>query len=203
MNRVLEIVGLTTIFAIVVNTVRTGFPLTSFDHQLFLDYVKTIFSWPFVIFILGIISILKFSSSIRIFLESIRLSKAGPFEFLEKQSPFPVKEADKQIDSVSKTDKEKIENLLVRAEFFEFSYFNLFFVYNTKQALIWFYGNSQSTKDNFVESFALPQQVINQKAEKETIFNILLANALLEQNGILFFTSEKGKRFLQYLGYQI
>ena len=95
-----------------------------------------------------------------------------------------------------------IVSLAKRAELYEFAYLNLYLVYNSKLALLWFYKVS-FTKENFINSFPLPPQIINQTAEKEAIFNALLANGLIEQDGILFRITEKGKRFLKYLGYNI
>lgn len=87
-----------------------------------------------------------------------------------------------------------------RAELYEFSYLSLYLVFNSKFALLWFYNqiSNSSTKENFNSQFILNNQVINPFAEKEAIFNALLVNGLLEQNGILFKTSEKGIRFLKH-----
>jgi len=87
-----------------------------------------------------------------------------------------------------------------RAELYEFAYLSLYLVFNSKLALLWFYNqiSNSSTKENFTSQFILNSQVINPFAEKEAIFNALLVNGLLEQNGILFKTSEKGIRFLKH-----
>ena len=98
---------------------------------------------------------------------------------------------------------EAIKYLIERAELSEFAYLTLGLVYNTKVALMWFYlqPSHSSTKENFINLYTLPPQIINPLAEKEVIFNTLLTNQLLEQNGLLFTVTDKGKRFLKYLGY--
>lgn len=87
-----------------------------------------------------------------------------------------------------------------RAELYELAYLSVYLVYNSKLALFWFYNqtSSSSTKENFISQFILFGQVNNPFAEKESIFNALLVNELLEQNGALFKISEKGIKFLRY-----
>lgn len=98
-------------------------------------------------------------------------------------------------------DKEQaIKYFAERAELYEFAYLSLYLVFNSKLALLWFYNQTSntSTKENFNSQFILNNPVINPFAEKEAIFNALLVNGLLEQNGSLFKTSEKGTRFLKH-----
>jgi hypothetical protein len=201
-------------------------------NQIILEYLRVILSWPLLTFILLIIFLFKFANSIKVFLENLRSLKAGPFEFSQQQKPPEeinkkiedkleesgitlTKEQLKQIEETFETlSKEKqnkefqiskqgevIRYLAERAELYEFLYLNLYLVYNSKIALFWFVN--PSTKDNFIYSFPLPPQIVNQTAEKEAIFTVLLSNGLIEQDGLLFKISEKGKRFLKFLGYNV
>jgi len=201
-------------------------------NQIILEYLRVILSWPLLTFILLIIFLFKFANSIKVFLENLRSLKAGPFEFIQQQKPPEeinkkiedkleesgitlTKKQLKQIEETFETlsrekqnkefqiskQEEVIRYLAERAELYEFLYLNLYLVYNSKIALFWFVNSS--TKDNFIYSFPLPPQIVNQTAEKEAIFTVLLSNGLIEQDGFLFKISEKGKRFLKFLGYNV
>jgi len=201
-------------------------------NQIILEYLRVILSWPLLTFILLIIFLFKFANSIKVFLENLRSLKAGPFEFIQQQKPPEeinkkiedkleesgitlTKKQLKQIEETFETlsrekqnkefqiskQEEVIRYLAERAELYEFLYLNLYLVYNSKIALFWFVNSS--TKDNFIYSFPLPPQIVNQTAEKEAIFTVLLSNGLIEQDEFLFKISEKGKRFLKFLGYNV
>lgn len=120
-----------------------------------------------------------------------------------------LKEISEAFDNISKEKEKKevevanqgqaIKYLLERSELYEFAYLNLLLVQNSKIALVWFHSQplNSSTKENFMAQYILPPQIINPIAEREAIFNVLLVNGLLEQNGALFKVSEKGMRFLK------
>lgn len=201
------------------------------EYTLIKGYFELLFSWPVAISIIGLIFIFKFSQSVKIFLENLNFLKVGPVEAGQRQQPTTSKDIEEkvtenleqqgitlttqqlqQIDQAFQeketllTNKDKtIKYLLERAELFEFSYLTLSLVYNTKVALMWFYLQllHSSTKENFINSYILPFNITDPLAEKEAIFNALLTGQLLEQNGSLFNVTEKGKRFLKYLGFNI
>lgn len=136
-------------------------------------------------------------------------------ENLQEQGITLSREQIKQIDEVfSNLTKEKetkeleiankdqvIQYFIERSELYEFAYLSLYLVYNSKNALFWFYNqtSSSSTKDNFISQFILSSPIINPLPEKEVIFNALLVNGLLDQLGALFKVSDKGIRFLKYI----
>ena len=60
-----------------------------------------------------------------------------------------------------------------------FSYLDLFLVYNSKSALLWFYNHPWITKKYFVDNFELANVLIGQDNQKEIIFTVLLQNFLL------------------------
>jgi len=197
-------------------------------NQIILEYLRIILSWPTAVFFIGTIFLFKFSNSIKIFLENLRSFRAGPFEFSQQQSSpqeiekkveekleksgitlneEQLKQIEKTFEALSKEKEDKeikisrqeevIRYLVERAELYKFLYLNLYLVPNSKNALFWFI--SPSTKDYFIYSFPLSPQIVNQIAEKEAIFNALLSNGLIEQDGLLFKISEEGKRFLKFL----
>jgi len=100
-------------------------------------------------------------------------------------------------ESELKNKDELIKFLIERSELYEFAYLNYFLVQNSKLSLFWF--QNSSTKENFVGNFLLAGQVANPTTEKEAILSVLLSNSLIEEEGILFKVSEKGKRFLKYI----
>lgn len=99
-------------------------------------------------------------------------------------------------DEQIKNKDQLIEYLAVRSELYEFMYLNLYLVQNTKLVLLWF--NVQPfTKDFFNLSF---QNTIPNPMEKEAIFNALLNNQLTKAAAGNFKITEKGFRFLKFIG---
>lgn len=196
------------------------------EYTLVKDYLSIILSWPIVVLALGLIFLFKFSQSIEDFLKNSNLRKAGPLEFEQRQQGPSSKDIEEkaavginltqgQFQQIEQAFQEKetqlankdeaIKYLLERAELFEFAFLNLNLVYNTKVALMWFYLQTghASTKENFIALYILPPNIPNPEIEKEAIFNALFVNQLIQQNGNLFEVTDKGKRFLQYLGFNL
>ena len=188
MRKTIKLVSL--IIILIISIIMLCRSHVTINHQLILDYLRLIFSWPCVVLVIGLIFISKFSDSIKSFLKNIHSLKAGAFEVMQHQEPSSAK---------GKTTKKSESKNRVR--FFEFAYLNLHLVYNSKLSLLWFYRINKSTKENFLALFSLSPQIVNPYTEKEVIFNTLLVNKLLEQEKSLFSVSEKGKQFLRYLGY--
>ena len=130
--------------------------------------------------------------------QGITLSKEQIQQIDEAFSNLAKEKETKEQENASKD--QTIKYFAERAEIYEFAYLSLYLVYNSKLALSWFNNqiSNSSTKENFTAQFPVHPQIINPLAEKEAIFNALLVNGLLEQNGILFKVSEKGTRFLRY-----
>lgn len=201
------------------------------EYTLLKDYVAFFFSWPFVVLLLGLTFILRFSDSIKKFLENSNFIKAGPVELGQRQQLPSSKDIEEKAtesleqkgvnltpeqlqaieaafndkDSQLANKDQAIKYLLERSELFEFAYLNLILVFNTKTALLWFYfqPSNSSTKENFMNSYSLSTQISDSLVEKEAIFNALLVNQLVETDGGLFKVSEKGKRFLRFQGHNI
>lgn len=131
--------------------------------------------------------------------QGITLSKE---QFQQIDDAFNNLSKEKETKEQESANKDQIIKYFVeRSELYEFAYLSLYLVANSKLALLWFFNqpSSSSTKENFIAQFILPPQIINPFAEKEAIFNALIVNGLLEQNGILFKVPEKGIKFLKHV----
>lgn len=83
-----------------------------------------------------------------------------------------------------------------------FSYLDLFLVYSSKSALLWFYNHPYITKDYFTNNFILPNFVVDQNNQKEIIFNILLQNYLiLKDVRDLYSVTNIGRDFLIFINF--
>jgi hypothetical protein len=193
--------------------------------QIILGFLKTLLSWPAVLFWISLIILIKYVRTIEIFIEEITKKitklKYGKFEAELLQQKVSEKDGSpKEEDLVM---KERIENLLKekdesrgqiekskeiikylegRVKGFEFAYLSLWLNPNSKRALQWF--SPGHTKKEFIEQFKiLPikifQSVEDAKNEKEVIFNALSANRLIiSQSDGRFIPTEKGKELLNY-----
>lgn len=96
-------------------------------------------------------------------------------------------------------DKDRfIKYLIYRSERYEFLYLNLYLVTNTKSILNWFNTMVGVTKELFNLYF---QTTITTPLEREAIFNALLSNGLIELSGANYKISDKGIRFLRFIGF--
>ena len=172
--------------------------LTLQEYIIIKDYLSTLLSMPIIILIIVFAFFYKFSPSIKIFLENSRISQAGPIGISQHQTPTAPTEETVATEGGNGEATERVEN-------FEFAYLNLALVLNTKFALMWFFiqSNHSSTKENFLNSYILSPEITNPTIEKESIFNALLVNQLIEHENGLYRITEKGKRFLRFLGYNI
>lgn len=93
--------------------------------------------------------------------------------------------------------EEFINGLKSRCELFEFSYLNLLLVLNTKRVLLWFNSQVSVTKEYYSLVF---EPSIPPPIEREAIFNALLSNGLIiaTQNG--YKITDKGIKFLRFIG---
>jgi hypothetical protein len=195
--------------------------------KIILEYFKVLLAWPVMAFIISMVFLFRFTDSIKHFIEKHYLRKFGSAEFesqnrdtliqeklttntngeiisLEQMKSFE-SELEKLRSNISTKHEEiqqkdgLIDFLIYRAEYFEFSYLNLFYVLNTKNVLLWFFSVRQATKDFFSLTY---QSVIQSPFEREAIFNALLNYEMIkpQDNGMVCIT-DKGIRFLKYIGY--
>lgn len=168
------------------------------EYTLIKEYLSVFISWPVTVLIIASILFFKFSKSIVIFLENSKLSQAGPLGVESRQeNTAPVEQ------NTSNNGDSETRILEEKKERFEFLYLNLVLVLNTKYALLWFnfQPSLSSTKESFISIYQLPPVIINPIIEKEAILNALLTSQLLESNGNILKLTEKGKRFLKFIGY--
>jgi hypothetical protein len=97
--------------------------------------------------------------------------------------------------------REAVSYLRERADFFELQYLSLYLVQNSRAALLWFYSQPEraSTREYFFTQFDPPTAVPDLAREKEIIFNVLLVQGLLDQQGAVLRLAEKGVRLLRHI----
>lgn len=165
------------------------------EYTLAKDYIAVILSFPTVVLILGLILLLRFASSIRIFLENSLIKGAAGLELDQKR------QEQTQVVVEATIDSGESATILV-SELRRFRSLDNLLVYNTKIALHWFYlqNPNGSSIINFTNSFKLQPEIINPDIEKSSIFNALLRNGLVEASGENYKVSSEGKEYLKYLG---
>lgn len=202
------------VILLIQNHVSVVHDLHGTDWVLIKDYLAVILTWPTAILTLGLIFIYKFNNSIKIFLEKINYLKAPGVELSQQQSispspPSQDQQNDQQIVENLSADKtnegitltpEQLNDLAAAFEKIEFKYLALHLVQNTVFALLSI-STSPITKDYFLQAFQLPSQIINPNLERQAIINELLSNELVVENSLLKIT-EKGNRFLRFMGYK-
>lgn len=167
------------------------------EYALTREYLALLFSLPLAILILGLVFIFKFSDAISTFLKNSKPSQLGPLGVAGTQTE---RSAESLIPTTATdSDKGTIGSKLLQ----DFTYLNLALVLNTKNALLWFYlqPSQSSTRENFMNTYGLPPQIINPILEKEVIVNVLLTSELLKlENGMLTVT-DKGEKFLRFINF--
>lgn len=126
---------------------------------------------------------------------------------LSKQDVQAIAEGIENLQTENKTKQQTIDalrdlvvQLANRSEFFEFKYLNGFLVLNTKIVLRDFYNIGPMSRDSFIRSIFVPASVIDKLSEQLAIHSALLVNGLIEENGSLIKVSEKGVRYLKFIG---
>jgi len=124
---------------------------------------------------------------------------------IDELGPF-LKNIKEDLQNKDKTIEEKeklIKGLFNLVRFYDFSYLNLYLVFNSKLTLLWFYNQGlqhSSTKELFLLTFPLPPQIQNPQLEKEAIFAALTSNNLLNlTENAIYKVSPKGEQFLKHI----
>lgn len=195
--------------------------MTFKSPEFWLEIIKVVFSASLLGFIFALIFISKFYDSIKKFLSEKKIDKVGPLGLGDRQMESLIrteeedskkeniedmmgklKNLEEEADKKDATIKEKDDyiNLLQQVnEFNEFSYLNLFFVPTTKSVLLWVNNNGITTKDLYSLQY---QTLIPDPLQRETIWSVLLNNGVLDLvSGNSYKTSDKGIRFLKFIGY--
>lgn len=126
---------------------------------------------------------------------------------LSKQDVQAIAEGIENLQTENKTKQQTIDTfrdlvfqLANRSEFFEFKYLNGFLVLNTKIVLRDFYKIGPMSRESFIISILVPASVIDKLSEQLAIHSALLVNGLIEEEGSIVKVSEKGERYLKFIG---
>jgi hypothetical protein len=96
--------------------------------------------------------------------------------------------------------RELIRSIFTIKEQYEFAYLNLFLVANSKTALKLLSDLGSATKKVFLGLMGLPENISDAEEQKEVIFNALLCHHLIENGEGIYQVSDKGTRFLNFIG---
>lgn len=191
-----------------------------------IDTFRLIISWPVVF----IAFLLLFKSPLSTFITNIRFIKAQGFEAeiqkeeqpntqeavadsvtLTKEEVLQIKEIvdakDQDIQSKIEEigDKDKVINYLVAlSEINEFMYLNLYLVPNTKLHLSWVNNQGGMAKEMFYSSAPLAESygmsIPTNMEQKSVIYSTLRRFELITVTDDFIKVTEKGIRFLQFIG---
>lgn len=190
-----------------------------------IEYLKILFSWPVIVLIITLTFFSKFYSAIDYFIRNLKVTYKNIEATSQQVKDISSKneENDEEMVKLSKQDAQEIaegiqslqnerdnsqnivqslqqlvQTLATRSEFFEFMYLDKILVFNTKIALRDLRNFGSITKEMFISQINIPQEIPNISLEKIAIFNALLINGLINENGSLVNVSEKGERFLNF-----
>ena len=96
--------------------------------------------------------------------------------------------------------RDLVFQLANRSEIFEFKYLNGLLVLNTKIVLRDLYNIGPMSRDSLIRSIFVPASVIDKLSEQLAIHSALLVNGLIEEEGSIVKVSEKGERYLKFIG---
>lgn len=185
--------------------------LAQIDWVLVKDYLAVIITWPTATLILGLVFMVKFGDSIRLFLGKLNHLKARGFEVGQQQAKIPSTESDhKDNEAVSQLEneadngsvtltKEQVDQLVGIFEDMDFKFLNLHLVQNTKLALR-IINQGELRQDIFMQAYQVPDHVSNAVQERQAILDALGEAGLISNDSGMLKTTEKGIRFLSFIG---
>lgn len=187
--------------------------LSILDWRLIKEYLALLLTWPVAVLVLGLLFILKFSNSIRLFLEKIDRMKALGVELSQQQTAIDVgsKQDEEQKDKVVENlesqasdgsatlTKDEIDQLVEMFETMDFKYLNLHLVQNTKNALKLMTG-TEVKEATFLQIYQVSPQVGDAVRERQAILNELIVAGLAINNSGTLKVTDKGLRFLKFIG---
>ncbi len=181
------------------------------DWRLLKDYIALVVTWPVAVLVIGIMFISRFENSIRIFLEKIDRFKAPGVELSQQQSTTvgggkveekAVENLETKANDGSVTlTKEQIDQLVSMYEEMDFKFLNLHLVQNTKIALQTI-TQIEARKTIFLQAYQVPSHVANPIVERQAILSTLTEAGLIDENNDILKVTEKGLRFLNFIGMQ-
>lgn len=93
-----------------------------------------------------------------------------------------------------------VAQLANRSEFFEFKYLNTVLVFNTKIVLRDLYKIGPITSNLFIANIFVPITTVDKNSERLAIHSALFINGLIIDEGTVIKVSDKGGRYLKFLG---
>jgi len=200
-------------------------------NTILVEYLKVFLTLPVVILIIVVMFCIKFSSAIDFFIRNLKLKykdleatsqqvkdfqpDSSPNHDLEneiiklsKQDVQEIASGIENLQNSNQTNLQRIDQLqqLVtqlanRSENFEFMYLNRILVVNTKIVLMNLFKVGSLAKEMFIINIFVPSTLPDPQAEKIAIFNALLVNGLIYENGSIVSVSEKGIRYLKFINF--
>ncbi len=166
------------------------------ENTLVIEVLKLLLSWPVVAGVLGFMVLCTFKSDIRQFVGRLGWLKLGQFEASQQAitSPNRVNPVD---NSSVKTESDRSNS-----EYWEFMYFNLFLVPNSKRFLLWVAQRKSVPEASCIAEFDLMLPLPFPELEKKNILMTLLAVGLLRADGSSVEVTDKGNNYLRFLGFR-
>ena len=185
--------------------------------NIIFEFIKNIFTWPIITFVLVTILLIKYHEAISKFICNIKSLK-GPGVEITQEQKIEIKnepqiekvEIDRlttELNQVRSNNAEKeqfieearllIPQLASGFQFYKFEYLNLFYVANTKNILEWFNNVSVTTKDQY--QFAWYIYIKDIKQLKIIIEVLILHNMLQVLDNDRIAITDEGRQFVSYV----
>jgi hypothetical protein len=181
------------------------------DWVLLKDYFAVIITWPTAVFVLSLVFMVKFGDSIRVFLGKLNHVKARGVEIGQQQAKIPSAESDREDnEAVNRLEKEsgdgsvtltkeQADQLVGMFEEMDFKFLNLHLVQNSKLALR-IIKQAEIQQDVFMQAYQVPDHVPDVAQERQAILDALGEAGLISNDGGILRATEKGVRFLSFIG---
>ena len=180
------------------------------DMYLVYKYLEIILSLPSVILIIFSALLFRFGDEIQDILKNLSVLKVWGVQVEkgdirkgddeEKVQGESKKVASEIVKEGGKHAEKLIQEYNDLLEHYYFKYLDASLAHDTKRALLFFKERSVSIAEFFYH-FSLHQRVYNPEHQKRIMLDVLLEEGLLIKNGDIVSISDKGKRFLQFIGW--
>lgn len=183
-------------------------------HQIIIEYLKVVLSWPLSIMIIAALVLLNFKDSISVWLENLKieykdatLSSQSQRISFEKDSTEITKDTILQIEPKKEEvnlpeDQDEKNGLIVQwranAYLWEYLYLNYYLVHHTHLVLDWFYGLKEGVTFSLFDTVF--KQSIQTPQERASVIKALEEHYLLERSNNILKITPKGKEYVEYMG---
>ena len=216
MKKIYKIIGLIAMILVIIfwQPVSLLLGVSENGVRLMHEYLKIIFALPSVILIISFAVLFLYKDEIRNILKRLKMLKfgslfqaeGGGFEKGDEENKAVSESEQVAVEMIKKKKDEGIEKLereygnMLEREYFR--YLSIFLDENAKKALLFFKDERFSTTD-FLGSFSpfYLRGGYTHEQQKHIILDALLREGLLLENGDTIYISDKGKRFLEFIGW--